>query len=292
MTLRRSSGSLGSLHRFYQADLVIFCEGGPSLTVEEAVATAKTPSTLDTIFWTSVIANLGIVKKCHVKSVGSKPTLVSIADDVEALNIQSVTICLDSDYDRVSGRVSSCRRVVYTFGYSWESDVLSQSVLEKILACLVGPIPEQTRQLLVGALTRLEKDLVKWCEIDIALAVRKGIYILNRNKPLSSADMQSIPPCLGEGKLTASLRNLGYARRPKRVVRVSPSNSIRIAYGKLVSRLLYHMVVTFAKQAIPGVRLDFDMFLRMAIAETFGFIQAGQLQDVGLHYSNQRNAFS
>jgi hypothetical protein len=291
MSLRRSSGSLGSLHRFYQADLVVFCEGGPSLSVEEAVATAQTPPTLDTIFWTSVIASLGIVKKCHVKSVGSKPTLMSIADDVEALNIQSVTICLDSDYDRVSGRASSCRRVAYTFGYSWENDVLSQPVLEKILACLVGPVPEQARQLLVGAVTQLEKDLVKWCEIDIALAVRKGIYILNRDKPLSSADMQSIPPCLGEGKLTANLRNLGYVRRPKRVVRVIPSDSIRLTFGKLVGRLLYHMVVTFAKQVVPGVRLDFDMFLRMAIAETFGLIQTGQLQDVGLHYVNQRNAF-
>ncbi|WP_409998039.1 DUF4435 domain-containing protein [Bradyrhizobium sp. SZCCHNRI1001] len=291
MTFRRTPSALGSLHRFYGADVVVFCEGGPSLTVTEALYSPPSSITLDIVFWSAVISLLRIGSTFHLKSVGSKTTLTSIALDVEAKGITTVTVCLDSDYDRLLGAAISAKRVAYTYGYSWENDVLTSNVVKQVLSCLIGRLQPGSEQALSAELNQLESDIARWCEVDIALRAKKRLSLFNRDKPLSCADMTIKPPRLKHDALKQRLKECGYVRRPKTIVCVSASTSMRIGYGKLISRLVYHTVISLAKQVASSVRLDYETFMKMAISYTFDAAEQGNLRALASHYSNQRHAF-
>jgi hypothetical protein len=234
---------------------------------------------------------LNYFRPCNATPVGNKEALKSIAVDVEKSSVTTVTVCLDSDYDHILGGALSFRRIAYTYGYSWENDVISPLVILKILSCVIGPVPTKVAQALLAALTQLETDIAPWCETDIALRAKKLPSIFSREKPLSCADMNKHPPCLNHISLKTKLKEFGYVRRPKRVVAVTSSTSIRIAYGKLISRLAYHMVWWFAKQCMPNVRMSYSMFMTHAIAHTYSFVGSGQLPELARHYSAQISAF-
>jgi hypothetical protein len=291
VTVRRSASSLGSLHLFYKADVVVFCEGGHAGTTDEALSTSTDGLTLDTIFWSTMVRHRTPTATYHFKSVGNKDTLKSIAVDVERKGITTVTVCLDSDYDHILGGALSFRRVAYTYGYSWENDVISPIVIQKILSCLIGPVPPNVASDLLAALAQLENDIAPSCEIDIALRAKKKSAIFNREKPLSCADLTKLPPCLNQAALKKQLQACGYVRRPKRVVSVTASTSMRIAFGKLISQLAYHIVIKFAKRCFPKILMSYSVFVTNAIAHTFSFVGLGQLPDLAKHYSAQLSAF-
>jgi len=269
----------------------VFCEGGHVGTIEEALSASTDGLTLDTIFWSTMVQHFALTSSYHFKSLGNKETLKSIAVDVEENGIRTVTVCLDSDYDHVLGSALATSRVAYTYGYSWENDVVSPLVIQKILACLIGPVPPKLTAGLLAALAELENDLAQWCEIDIALQARKKPSIFDRAKPLKCADLNKCPPCLNHAALKQRLTECGYVRRPKCVINVTASTSMRIAFGKMISRFIYHIVMTFAKQMLPNVRLDYTTFMTNAIAHTFSVDQLSQLPDLARHYSAQLAAF-
>jgi hypothetical protein len=131
--LRRSSGGLRSLHRFHGVDLVVFCEGGLSLSPSEVASGQGVGGTLDALYWSKVIFLLGVPGKCHCKSIGSKATLIEIAKTIEDNSIETITVCVDADYDRYDNEAVALRRLARSLGYSWENDICSKPVIEASL---------------------------------------------------------------------------------------------------------------------------------------------------------------
>lgn len=124
MTLRRTASALHSLNIFYQVDIVVFCEGGESVSYENATNSSRTDGTLDSLYWEGIIGFYNTGKTYHVKSVGSKSTLKLLAEDVLERDISTISICMDADYERVLGGNCHGPRVAWTMGYSWENDVV------------------------------------------------------------------------------------------------------------------------------------------------------------------------
>ena len=110
MSFTRSSSALYGIHRFFGVDVVVYCEGGAPVTYQEAVSANRTDETLDTFYWSSLVATFESEKKFHFKSVGSKAIIHKIAKEINDLNLTNVSICRDSDYDKVTGNVINCPR--------------------------------------------------------------------------------------------------------------------------------------------------------------------------------------
>lgn len=291
MTFRRTNSSLHSLHVFFKVDVVVFCEGGNSLTFSEAILPDPGCSTLDTLYWRSVVNTYNLTKKFHFKSVGGKETILEIADEINRSNIQTISVCMDSDYHRLIGRAVTFRRSACTFGYSWENDVVQLPVLEGIVTALVGMGPECTNiiEKLRVHIDQLERDLLRWTEIDVSLLVRGRGCLFDRKKPLSAIDMTA-PPRLREAALLSRLSAAGYRRRPKRVVEVIKSEVIKICYGKLISKAMYHTFISLIS-GVVNEKISYDLFMRLAVREAMVALAGGLLPSFSAHVRQQKIAF-
>ncbi|MCZ8377029.1 MAG: DUF4435 domain-containing protein [Beijerinckiaceae bacterium] len=292
MNLRRSTSSLHSLNIFYKADVVVFCEGGTSLGYQQAISMTQNDGTLDSLYWESVINAFYNNKIYHVKSVGNKNTLKLIAEDVKNNNIKSISICMDSDYDRVLGKQYGGPRVVYTMGYSWENDVMSFPVLENLFQSLAGNGASGTAAFndFRQRTSLLASWLQRWTEIDISCCARGKLALFDRQRPLSVIDMND-PPKPNHAMLAQRLLTIGYKRGPKRVVAVKPQEVTEVCFGKLISRALFHAF----KAALKIIKVkapDYEIFMRLAISETIKGARSGMLPNLFSHLDNQKTAFS
>lgn len=292
MTLRRTVSALASMHVFYKADVVVFCEGGHSKSHAEALNHSNDSRTLDGVFWSSVMGLFVEDKKLHFKSVGSKSTLTAISSDVHSSGIRTVTVCLDSDYDRILNRHLKNDRLAYTCGYSWESDVMQGNVLEEILLVLVGPVSNELLEFLRESIRKIEKDLVQWCEIDISLKHRDKPCVFDRKNPLSSIDINNYPICVAQQRLSRRLsEECGYIRRPKSVKKIQADSVRSVAFGKMISKSYYHLLLSVAKRVMADIKIEYDNIMRLAINFTVREIALGNRDGLRSHYAAQCVAF-
>ncbi|WP_288582348.1 hypothetical protein [uncultured Methylobacterium sp.] len=292
MTFRRTASALASMHVFYRADVVVFCEGGQPKSVSDAMSHSASERTLDNIFWSSMLEFTGINKCLHFKSVGSKETLKTISQDVMNSKIKTITVCLDSDYDRKLGQAFSHDRVAYTKGYSWESDVMSRSFLLYAISLLIGNCPQETINKLNDTIDKIETDLVRWTEIDISLRYREKVCIFDRRVPLSGIDINSSLVEVAHGRLKNRLAAVcGYKRRPNKIVSIQKNEVLEVAFGKMISKICYHLVIKLAKEIMESVKIEYEMFMKFAIKFTYDSIKAGRCPHILSHYLSQKNAF-
>jgi hypothetical protein len=283
-----------SLHLFFKVDRIVYCEGGAQLSMAEVARGGGDNATLDVVFWQRVIAFYAAQKMYHCKSVGSKTTLRSIAQDVAQRGIETVIVCLDRDFDWFLGGAIVHTNVVYSFGYSWENDVITPTAIEALVYRLLAN-DDETRRLANAAARCVRvfgRRIAKWTETDIALMRRGDPCVLPRGNPLKVVDLAAKPPVLCELRTRRELRELGFARRPRRVCEVAPPEGLRHTFGRLVARYAYQAVLYFVRLRDGGVQLNYDMFMRLAIAETFGAIEGEGLSDLRTYYKGLKTAFS
>ncbi|BCM21646.1 hypothetical protein [Mesorhizobium sp. J8] len=291
MIFRRSVSALHSLHIFFGVDVVVFCEGGPSLAYREAVVAAGQDGTLDTMYWSSIVSTYGIDKRFHFKSIGGKENIDAISYDISVLNIDTITVCRDSDYDRALGRGRTGKRIAYTNGYSWENDVIQLLALESLVRNLIGTGPTQSALILElrEKVAKLETDLQPWTEIDVSMFVRGRGCLFDRERPLAAIDMRT-PPTLRFNALAQRLSDAGYRRRPRKVVSVSVSQVTLVCYGRMLSKAIYHTVVNLLRR-VSDMRIGYEVFMRLAISETVKVMTAGLIPEFASHVQQQRQAF-
>ena len=201
MIFRRTPSSLGVLHLFYSVDVVVFCEGGPSLFLADAITERGAEDTHDIMYWSLVVEHLQTGRRFHFKSVGSKATLQALSNDVEEKNLDTVTVCLDRDYDWLRGKHLVHKRLAYTCGYSWENDVVQTDVLRQLFHSFVGVGQKQTRAFdsMLTQINKYSAGIAKWCEIDISFIDKGKAGVFDRDKPLFCADITASPPALRPG---------------------------------------------------------------------------------------------
>ncbi|WP_431674454.1 hypothetical protein [Rhizobium leguminosarum] len=263
-------------------DITVYCEGKSEGSADPE------QTTLDVYYWRKVVGGLGLSKRYHFKSVGSKSTLREIAQVAENESISTVTVCYDRDYDHQLGKAFPSHRTASTRGYSWENDVLSGNVFLDVVADIIGPGASQAESLLqVGIeLQRTRRTLAKWTEIDISLQKVQKPSIFDRKNPSGALDHQNLPH-LRENALRARLISCGYVRRPRRVCEVSEDAVTDVCFGKLIARSLYHYAMKICNN-FAIAKVTYDYFMRQIIAAAFRDPQSALVN----YHKGQSAAFS
>jgi hypothetical protein len=294
MNFRRTPGGLNSLYLFFRVDKVAFCEGGPPVNYLDAIQGKGVENTHDIMFWSNVCRRLSPQKRYHFKSVGSKETLKSLASDVIRTGGTTVIVCLDSDFEHHLGIGLVHHTIAYTYGYSWENDIVKIAVLKQVFLSLLPNTPEN-----IDAASDLEReinsiiaDLRKWCEVDFNLVARKLGSLFERSKPLSLHDLSRVPPCVDKTRLANRLGKLGYRRCPPRKLRFPDADAWRHGCGKVISNLAYQVVSRRLKARDHKAQVTYDTFVRLCINETFRLIDRGELKDLDSHFRSFSVAFN
>ncbi|WP_316201701.1 MULTISPECIES: DUF4435 domain-containing protein [unclassified Bradyrhizobium] len=292
MTLRRTISGLASLHLFFRVDCIVYCEGGEQLSEREIFSGNGDDQTLDVFFWSSISKFLQAKRSYHFKSVGNKAVLKSIAADLDRSKIDSVLVCLDRDYDWLCGKQIESPRVVYSYGYSWESDVVCPICFERLFFRTVTrtPAAEKAMQKALLHFEKFARDLVRWCEADIALFARHLELVLVRDKPMASLDVSGQFPVLNVTRIRAQLVKIGLSRRPRRLVSVQPAEVMRHVWGKLASRFLYHLFVKVVGS--QSLRMTYELFMRLMISEMVSTMSEGFTTDKRAYFQSLSIAFS
>jgi len=113
MSFERSASGQSNRALFLGVDYVCYVEGEDQQEAGDDIA-----------FWKAAIGSLRPDLKVWFTCRGGKPVLEALAHDVVARNVSHTLIAMDADYSRFfPNRLISDRRVLYTYGYSWENDL-------------------------------------------------------------------------------------------------------------------------------------------------------------------------
>lgn len=136
MRLKRSAKDFSKRARFYKVDVVFLTEGGTPPTDNSNTITFEEEKVDDEIFWKSVLQRCGFKKSFKCKAVGSKATLIKYNDEINKSRIENLCVAVDTDLDDIyQGKIESAY-ILYTYGYSWESDIFSKEFLFDYLKTL------------------------------------------------------------------------------------------------------------------------------------------------------------
>lgn len=119
MTFERTKSGQQNRSVFLGVDLVCYVEGGGG----------NSDRSEDVSFWSKVFIECSPGMRIRCVARGGKPQLEELARAIIDRNLDGTLVAMDSDYDGILNEKINDRRVVYTFGYSWENDVLSLPAL-------------------------------------------------------------------------------------------------------------------------------------------------------------------
>ena len=257
MSFFRTTQGLGNEHLFYDVDWVVYCEG---------VNVEKDSSTLDELFWTRILAVHSLRFIC--KSFGSKSELLPLANEVAADDVNNVLVALDRDYDHLTGTKVEHPRVLYTHGYSWESDVC------------VDPDVSSTVQLFVN-LANTDRVAAEFLEFRRKQSnLLRRVFALDfkyfnherklfdRGKPSSIISVDSnTGPRVDVGRLLRTARGLPrhQAMRLPRDLYMSVCGMSEF-FGKVVGRLVYRWFVWRTTRMSNNRRVYYNAFMALLIS--------------------------
>lgn len=146
MTFTRTRTGLSNLHLFYNVDAVVYVEGGNrSFSYSDIRRGQGGTSSPDILYWQAVFQAMAPDKKFSFKPVGSKSTLKQLAEDIRNGFITGVYVAMDQDLDRFHSSCILTKGVFYTWGYSWENDILQNDAL-KDAVFTICPIDRATHE--------------------------------------------------------------------------------------------------------------------------------------------------
>lgn len=252
----RTNLGLNSEHLFHDVDFVIYCEGSP---VDGEGAS------LDELFWHRILSEHGV--KVFSKSLGSKTILRPLAERIIAEDLQNVLVAMDRDYDGLRGNVIEDRRVFYTFGYSWESDVFSDFRIEHVLS-LFATVTRK-RKIIDDFKDFIQRQscLLKRLTLIDFKYIAHQTALFDRQKPMSiiSVYANSEPNIKTDLILNSAkgIRNFQTGQIPRDVC--EHLDGALAFYGKALGRLVFQWFV-YRTRRIDGCRKTyFETFAAMAI---------------------------
>ena len=127
-TFIRSVSGLLNFHRFVRASYVVFCEGGAqNIGLSAALSGTHNEAVEDRTFWDALLRAIGF-RDVHLKPLGAARHVLDVADYIIANNIPNNLAVIDRDFPGRK-RMISDHRVLYSYGYSWENDVVTPTVV-------------------------------------------------------------------------------------------------------------------------------------------------------------------
>jgi hypothetical protein len=262
----RTSAGVGNLYLFYRSDIVVFTEGAGEL---DQASDMDPQGLFDRWYWSAVLSVALPDTKIAIKSLRDKSECLKMAASLSADETSRVIVCVDADFDWVSGKQFGDDRVVRTWGYSWENDACSFGVVDDIVSSIVPPVGSLRGQCI--------DEFVR--SIHVAEELLKGFIVLDRSQV----------HCGTAGVFDREREQRGICRHSaaggfvdcdkirSRVVHWIADGSafsvelqpfLRHLFGKFYARLIYHTFVYCVSQ-YKRIRMEFDHFIGVAI-ERYG----------------------
>jgi hypothetical protein len=279
----RTAQGLSNLHLFYGVDFVAFAEGGTETDVARGGASGT--GTPDELFWQGSFETIRPDLKVQVVLRGSKTTLQPIAEMVARGELSNVVVCMDADYEHVVGTATRHRHVIYTWGYSWENDVIDWSELENI-AYQIAPVTRGRLNFADGK-DRLFDSL--GCEAARILLLdvhyqSVGVPLKNKSRVADLVIAANGSPALCRTTALARLRQARQTVKPA-PMSLGSLDFWRNFHGKTLIHILWewmHKVVANTPRALRWSKA----MIQMALIRRFhAELQRGQA-DVFAHYRN------
>jgi len=169
-TFIRSVSGLMNFRRFIKCNFIVYCEGGSqNISLSDALSGVYNESAEDRSFWDALFRAVGF-RDIHLKPLGSAGHVIDIADFIITNNISGTLAVMDRDFPGKK-RMFSDYRVLYSFGYSWENDVVIPKVVAESTVTLLH-LERSSTTVLEAEFTELFRRLVRIAKWPIFLQLR------------------------------------------------------------------------------------------------------------------------
>ena len=254
---RRSDEGLANEHLFYGVDYVVYCEGK---------ASSNKVTTLDESFWHRIFSLHDYNVKC--KSKGSKEEILKMAGNVIHKNVGNVLFAMDRDYDDPYSAGLDHPCILYTFGYSWESDVVDDFDFAVATSLFASAGDLKEIKVKFGSFVSRQSLTFRRASYLDAIYFRCGEKLYDRTKPMSVIVVKKgKEPELNKKYLLSRARNIH--RLKGGAVNLSlfiSSNGLHSFYGKAVAHMIYHWFGYIASKLGSRRRVPYLSFLSVLIA--------------------------
>lgn len=271
----RTDAGLSNEHLFYDVDWIVYCEGSSK---EGEV------SSLDEAFWTKTLGDLGV--RCICKSMGSKSDLAVIINRLVDGNINKTIVALDRDYDHLTGAYVDHPKVIYTYGYSWESDACQEFSLRRVVQLFANIIHHETIAAEFQAYRdALSRELKRVFALDFKYHNHPG-SLFDRSKPLSIVETgRDGMPIINKRALLQNALGLEKHSSPMLDSKVYENScGYRDFFGKTISRMVFHWFVRRTLRLTGSRRVPYEGVM-MCIIDSMSLKDASVARNA--HYQSR-----
>jgi hypothetical protein len=192
--------------------------------------------------------------------MGSKTNLGGVIDTVCRGNAQNTIVALDRDYDHLTGECVKHPRIIYTYGYSWESDACLEFSIQRVVQLFANIIHCDTikEEFRVYRAT-ISRELKRAFVLDYKYHNHPNA-LFDRNKPLSIIDKGAARgPSIRKSVLIQNARTMEKHTSPA-LDKFSYQRScgFRDFFGKAVSRMVYHWFVNRTSRLNGSRKVYYD----------------------------------
>lgn len=248
----RTSQGIENEHLFYGVDFIVYCEG------KEVEGEG---SSLDEVFWQRVFSENGL--SVHCKSMGGKSVVKPFAEKIIHDGISNVLVAMDRDYDHLLGLRIDHPQVFYTYGYSWESDVVLDFQFAAALSLFATTNRRQAiKNEFQTYYEQLSQKLRRLCALDFKY-IAHSEKLFDRHKPMSIiATPGNHEPVVRISALVSNAKAIGSYQSgvlPSAIYR--ELCGVRSFFGKVVARLVFHWFVYRTKRINGSRKVVYEAFM-------------------------------
>ncbi|MEN6601860.1 MAG: hypothetical protein ABFD86_05540 [Bryobacteraceae bacterium] len=289
MSFHRTPTGLSNLRYFLKVDGVLYVEGGQSYTFEEILEGRYSAESPDIHFWRTVFRECGSSLNLAFRSVGSKQTLQAIGRLVARGSVEGTLVAMDRDYDHIFGRKISCTRVLYTHGYSWESDVWTPKVVSELFYSVTGSNLAAARvdAELSAMYERFHRDMKHAIRADI-ICNAHSIEFLPKSKPRRLLRTTSTGgPVVDRKEIKACFVSAKKQRSQKLLFGVPKCDPTSDCHGHLAAEFGYLVLQHLVRKYSNGVSMPKPLVNQWAIDKFAGVLRANHNPALAKHYKGE-----
>lgn len=291
MTFRRTGSGLSNFYLFVDADVVVFVEGGLSITRLDVDNGKFTECSSDIRFWQQLFNIYKPDLKYQFRSIGSKETLKSIAKDIDGGEITRVIVAMDRDFDHINERIISSKNVIYTNGYSWENEAWNEKTILEAFCSLSGASMYnlgnefETIRKMMDSFSKRVRAAVR---IDAILS-QYGSSLFDRKKPQRYVVIEkNSHPKVNVDQVKKSLSE-ARSRNGKPIIRKSDFciDGLSDCFGHLLAEYTYRLLVYLLEtvKKMPKVPKEYAAGM---VVEKFGqALKSGVLPELKQYYDRE-----
>lgn len=268
MTFTRTASGVANISKFYRVDCLVYTEGAS----DEQTGGIRRP---DEFYYKAVFRVIAPDLTVKVKCIGNQEAAFSYFKIIEKENIKNALVAVDRDTFGIDKSAVMHPKLIFTYGYSWESDlwtITSADLLIKALTAGAGSADDQ----FLASFEHGAKRLKFLSALDIAgrASGAKALLPKNKNKcginirasamvPISSTEIR---------RLSTQYRNTNaWSCSISRKILATGlrASADKVIQGHLWENFVYQLVST-SIQRFSGVGKPEKALLRLILLTLFG----------------------